>query len=234
MTEIHPPRLAEAILESLGATPEFRDAIIGDLAQEHAQRAERFGNRAARLWYYRQAFAATPALLRNWISGAKFADARRLLNVIGLAYVMTMMVETLVFFGLGAVANALREWSGASLPGSLSWLTPDRFPGVTPGGWMSAIALGLFAPLCAGYFAATFEESKPMVASIVLAFAWAGMVSLGMMTFALTRPNVTLAVPMWVRVAPIPFIMAACVFGGVLRVRRVSALRVAAASSSPS
>ena len=44
---IRPPRVAEAVLESLGAQPEFRDDVLGDLAEELAIRAGWDGERAA-------------------------------------------------------------------------------------------------------------------------------------------------------------------------------------------
>ena len=213
MTAIHPPRVAEAILESFGADAEFRDAILGDLTQEHAQRAERFGPRAARLWYYRQAVFASQALLRNWLAGAKFVDARRLLNVAGLAYVTTMMINMLVFFGGSAVVTSILPKSAWNVAANIGFV-------------MMVIA----APICAGYLAATFEESKPMTAAISLAFIWACFQGLGAI-YVYFAPDLRLDMPMLMRIAAIPFLMAACILGAVLRVRRVSALRVAEASS---
>jgi hypothetical protein len=208
MTEIRPPRVAEAILESFGANPEFRDAIIGDLAQEHAQRVERHGARAARFWYHRQALLATPALLRNWLSGAGWADARRLLHVVGLAYVMTLMIEVgIVLVGVAIVEpfGLLKQLDSAPLAR-----------------WVLGIAVGTFGPTCAGYLAAGLEARRPMVASFALGAVWTGFLVMGAIVSTLFMPhlNGTLMPPVWARFVFIPFIMAACLAGGVLNVRR--------------
>ena len=68
---IAPPRTAEMVLASLGAEPDFRDAVIGDLAQEFVERAERDDPSSARRWYYREAIRATPHLLRSWTRSAQ-------------------------------------------------------------------------------------------------------------------------------------------------------------------
>lgn len=221
MTETHPPRLAEAILESFGATPEFRDAVIGDLAQEHAQRVERYGERAARLWYYRQAAAACPALLRNWLTTAGWADARRMLNVAGLAYVLTMVIT--IGTSLLIIAVGGRPFHPV-LAGS-PWLQ-----------WGSGMLISMLGPICAGYFAASFEKSKPMAAAAALAFIWGVFIIAGVAISVVLPPPAPgpIALTSALRILNIPIIAACCFGGGVLRIRRVSALRVAATSSTPS
>ncbi|HEX7242371.1 MAG TPA: permease prefix domain 2-containing transporter, partial [Longimicrobiaceae bacterium] len=58
-----PPRTAERLLEALGAEPELRDALLGDLAEDFATRAADQGERAARRRYWREALRAAPYLL---------------------------------------------------------------------------------------------------------------------------------------------------------------------------
>ena len=48
ITPRRPPKTAEPLLEALGAEPEFRDALLGDLTEELAIRAAYDGERAAR------------------------------------------------------------------------------------------------------------------------------------------------------------------------------------------
>ena len=43
-----PPRLAERLVARLFADPEWRDAVLGDLAEEYADAAARHGATAAR------------------------------------------------------------------------------------------------------------------------------------------------------------------------------------------
>ena len=61
-----PPRYAERLLEALGADPYLREVVLGDLAEEHALRAQWEGEPAARRWYDREGLRAVPFLLRGW------------------------------------------------------------------------------------------------------------------------------------------------------------------------
>jgi hypothetical protein len=235
MTESHPPRVAEAILESFGADAELRDAILGDLAQEHALRCERYGERAARLWYYRQAVLAAPALLRNWVSGARWADVRRLMNVVGLAYVITMMIEIGGFLAIGAVVVEARSFLEGGLLGRSGFLA--AMLASTKVQLVVALIAGAFGPTCAGYFAASFEEKRPMIGAAAFAAASAIFIVAGIaLTSILPIPAMRLNTGAFIalRLSAIPFIAALCLAGGALRVRTVSARRAAAASSIPS
>ena len=209
MTTTQPPRFAETVLESFGAAPEFSDALIGDLAQEYARRAERYGEKSARMWYAREALLAVPHLLRNWLSRARLADARRLLNVAGLAYVSTLMVAMLASF---VVFGFLDLFS----------LEPAWFldPSVQVLGLYVA---SLIAPAVGGFFAASFEASRPMAAAAVLATAWAFVILAGAIVGALFMPEL-LSHPVvpstWARLLLMPFVMIACMAGGAVRVWR--------------
>ena len=63
-----PPRIAQWLVEkTLPPDPAERDAVLGDLAEEHAALAERDSRRAADRWYWRQAARSLgPNLLRRW------------------------------------------------------------------------------------------------------------------------------------------------------------------------
>jgi hypothetical protein len=235
MTESH-PGVAEAILESFGADAELRDAIIGDLAQEHALRLERYGERAARLWYYRQAVLASPALLRNWLAKAQWSDARRLFNVVGLAYILTMMIEVASAFTLAAIASeAGRQFLMGGVLGRSGFLS--AFLASTKTQLIVAAVAGTFGPTCAGYLAAKFEEERPMIGAAAFAAASATLIVVGI----LIMPTVPDAAAIQVgtiqfiamRLAAIPLIAACCLAGGALRVRVVSD-RLAVAPSRPS
>ena len=56
---------AERMLHALGAHPAFAEAVLGDLAEEHARREAEVGLLGARWWYAREAFRSVPHLLRN-------------------------------------------------------------------------------------------------------------------------------------------------------------------------
>lgn len=202
MNETHPPRFAEALLDSFGADAAFRDAILGDLAQEHALRSERYGDTAARLWYYRQAALTAPHLLRNWLAGARLADARRLLNVAGLAYVLSMMITMGAFFGASAI--------GSEIDPALTRTVMAASTGI----------LTFAGPILAGYLAATFEEKKPMIASLALACCW-GFLQIFTATWMYLSRDFNLDAPAWMRLAIVPFLMGLFVIGGAIRVKRV-------------
>jgi hypothetical protein len=68
---IAPPITVERLLEALGTKTDFRDGLLGDLAEEFALRAEREGAPATRRWYYRESIRATPHLLRDWARGLR-------------------------------------------------------------------------------------------------------------------------------------------------------------------
>lgn len=78
----------ERALHSIGADPAFVDAVLGDLAEERAERTVSQGARAAQLWYAREALRSMPhlvasavrvagwrrrAMLALWLSAIAFA-----------------------------------------------------------------------------------------------------------------------------------------------------------------
>jgi hypothetical protein len=99
------PRKAELLLEALGARSDFRDALLGDLAEEHAVRAERDGAAAARRWYYREAIRAAPYLLRDW---SRHLRARDVAHLAGIALTSLVFVEVLGAL-VGVVVVALLD-----------------------------------------------------------------------------------------------------------------------------
>lgn len=60
-----PPSWVEQVLQGVGASTTFADAVLGDLAEEHARRTAEGGALVARCWYAREAFRAVPHLLWN-------------------------------------------------------------------------------------------------------------------------------------------------------------------------
>lgn len=212
MTSIdaQPPRYPQAILESLGADPEVRDSVIGDLNQEFAERVERFGDRAARLWYYREAVQAMPHLARNWLAGAQFKDARRLLNVAGLVYVLTMMTQTLIWFTAMTIWIQTREALGLPTQAP-QWL-------VLP----LALLLTWSLPVVAGYAAASLEASRPLIAAIAAGIAWASFVLVAnlILLISLGPPPTGLTVPVVFRVVSVLMVVFGSFVGGSIRVWR--------------
>lgn len=200
------PRFAESVLESFGAAPEFRDAVIGDLAQEFALRVESHGERAARRWYYREALRAAPHLARNWLKRAEFRDARRLLNVVGLSFVLTFMVENLAFFAGAAIWISGREMLGV----------PSEPPRTAV--LMMAVVLAWMLPVCAGYLAASFAREAPMIAATAAGMTWATFVTVtAVIQVLIAHPPVERAwVPLTMRIASLTLVLFGSVAGGLL------------------
>ncbi len=81
MTAPSPPAVAERLLGAVIPDAEWRATILGDLREEFLAFSERFGHRAARRWYWRQAVAigsrrvATrfhfPPSRRSWVRTAE-------------------------------------------------------------------------------------------------------------------------------------------------------------------
>ncbi len=76
----------ERLLSLLGVDPEFADAVLGDLAEEHSSRLIRDGSAAADWWYTHEALRSAPYLLvevvrlaswrsRAWAAGIMAAAA---------------------------------------------------------------------------------------------------------------------------------------------------------------
>lgn len=78
---ITPPRTAESFLDALAEGIAFREDLVGDFAEEFAERARRDGKRSAQFWYYRELLRTTPHVLGSWMSRLKASDAVRLVSI---------------------------------------------------------------------------------------------------------------------------------------------------------
>jgi hypothetical protein len=97
--------LGERLLAGIGADPEFIEAVVGDLAEEYAERAERDGVGVARAWYAREWLRTAPHVLRSAIRHSPRARARVSMLLAALALTVT----------LGAVALMTRNGPPAHL-----------------------------------------------------------------------------------------------------------------------
>jgi hypothetical protein len=62
----HHPTTPELVIDGLISDPSIRDDILGDLAEEWAERRERDGIHSANWWYCMQGFRAVPHLVLAW------------------------------------------------------------------------------------------------------------------------------------------------------------------------
>jgi hypothetical protein len=206
---IAPPRTAEAILEALGAEANFRDALLGDLAEEFAQRAEREGAGAARRWYYRETIRTAPHLLREWWRGARMRDVSHLIGVALTSYVFVLM---LIVFAAGVARGVATTAGWSPDPQAIELDRPT---------WMAVdLLIGVAATTLGGYIAAWLGHRAPLVSALALGTLWS---SIFLLISALAGAG-----PAWARLVTAVVTVVGATIGGVLRVR--GSRRVLAAS----
>lgn len=89
LAQVSVPSRAESLLHLLGAGSPLAEDIIGDLAEEYAERRARDGDAAARRWYAREALRSTPHLLRTALTSGTEEGRLRLLVLLGLPAAIT-------------------------------------------------------------------------------------------------------------------------------------------------
>jgi hypothetical protein len=197
---IAPPATVERLLEALGTKTDFRDGILGDLAEEFALRAERDGAAAARRWYYRESIRASPHLLRDWARGLRAPDVRHLADVVIPSFVFA---ETLLFFVELTVVSVTK-----ALGLSLVVFGPPGGPIVRVVG-LTLLAMGA---IMGGWIAAWFDERTPLINALALGMAWSCGIIV-MSAIVGTRE------PIWYPVCATAMVVAGTTIGGILRVR---------------
>jgi len=206
-----PPRLMEQLLASLGATADFRDPLLGDLAEEHARRAAADGPRAAGRWYRREALRTAPHLLRDGVRHLHARDVAHLAGVVFSAWVLLQATLALVVLPLLFAALSIL---GITLPtlarGPLPWTDP------VAGG--AALVAGTLAATLGGRIAGALHGRAPLVGALALGATWA--------VLALVVGTFGGGIPLWYR-ALVPVVtLAGATAGGLLAVRALS-VRVA-------
>jgi hypothetical protein len=203
---IAPPRVAELLLESLGAQTDFRDSLLGDLAEEFALRVERDGIGAARRWYYRESIRATPHLLRDWARALRPRDLSHLAGVVLSSYVFLVMLA-------GFLAAVVRSAMVAlGVPLDLLLLRAGHPVLLHAIG----LPLGAVGAVMGGYIAAWLHDRAPLVSALALGVVWS-CVDLSVLTIVGGTPaRYQFAVPVVVVVGTAT--------GGALRVCRSRSL----------
>jgi hypothetical protein len=212
---IAPPRTTERLLAGLGAKPAFRDALLGDLAEEFASRVETDGIERATRWYRREAVRAVPHLLRSWAHGVRLGDIGHLLGVIATAYT-GMAVIALIFAGVFAGVVRTLGYQGQLLP---------RSSLVVPAVLSSVLLLGGVFSALGGYLAAWLDSRAPLVTATAFGTL--------LLLFASVAPHVIVGpvpsrFPGWY-LAAVPIVeFLGTIMGGILRVRASERANVAA------
>ena len=202
------PRTLEALLEALGAETQYREEVLGDLAEEFASRAERDGEPNARRWYRREAIRAVPHLLRSGWHRARRRGLGHLLGVIATAYTGVFIIEILatgIVFGTLGALGVLR--------------VPGRIRIDYPLWQASMVALGTLTATLGGYLAAWLNEEAPLFTAFAFSSAWSVIQAVGL---TITRTRSAFTLPMWYAVAVPAVIFLGVISGGILRVRQAT------------
>ncbi len=202
-----PPRTIERLLSGLGAHPDFRNAVLGDLAEEFASRVETDGIRGATWWYRREAARAVPHLLRSWLCGARLRDVGRVAGVIATAYT-GMLIASGILVGMTVRVARAVGYHGPLLP-PFSLFESTAF-------LIGMLAFSGALGTAAGYVTAWVDSRTPLVS----AATFGGLLLLvqfgAQHTIAGPLPAV---LPEWYLVGAPALGCIGTIVGGVLRVR---------------
>jgi hypothetical protein len=156
---IAPPLAIERLLGGLGAQSEFRDVLLGDLAEEFASRAETDGVASATRWYRREAMRAAPHLVRSWLRSVRRGDLGHLAGVVATAYTGALVLNITLMATVFGVVTSL-GYRVAQLPSSnviAMTLILSTF----------SLFAGIFAGV-GGYLAAWLDSRAPLVTATTL------------------------------------------------------------------
>jgi hypothetical protein len=193
MTASRPSQRIEALLASLGARAPYRDAVLGDLAEEHARRAESEGERAAARWYRREALRAAPHLLLDWARQLTPREVGR------LAVIAIVSGATLRLLQLGIVAAVVA--SLGVVPDSLVVVNAAWRDVVQEMPVLAAMVVALvqLVPVAVGFVAAWTNARGRIPAALVVATAVAGS-GMALLWFFVPTPlplSVSVVAPLW-------------------------------------
>jgi hypothetical protein len=207
------PRVAQGLLESLCPASAFRDAVLGDLAEEFAFRAQRNGLSAARRWYYRETVRAAPYLVRDWVRGARTVD------------IGSIIVWTLGTFVIGEVLRRFLMAAGVVV----AWGTVPDSIGMLYAAWRDVVldrptvvqVLGWIAPVAGGYLTAWANPRAPLTTAFAVGALPAAISMMATLWALFNAGHGELTPPSLEYRLVVPQLWLACTMtGGALRVLR--------------
>lgn len=182
---ITPPRWIERLLSSFGAEPGYRDALLGDLAEEFTIRVEEQSAGIARRWYFREALRSAPHLFGSWLRRVGARDVLQLAGITVAAlfamrlFGIAIRLAIVLSFGVRPDSASIIElaWRDISSE-SLAWalvpivLTRAATLGLGVAGASLYPKARMFLPLWfAGLYVATMAAGLASTPRIVLWFA---------------------------------------------------------------
>ncbi|MGH7500221.1 MAG: permease prefix domain 2-containing transporter [Longimicrobiales bacterium] len=193
MNDSTAPRRAERLLEALGAETDFREHVIGDLAEEFGIRLQWDGPRAARSWYYRESLRVAPYLLRDWWRNLRWNHVAYFANVVLWSSLSMIVLEML----LQRTASSLGPLTTSMFPKAFS-----QSAGIAALMLSWTLVDGAFA----GYVAARIGRRAPLPSALLVGITW-----MGVMVWSGWA-----GVPPWFLAANVTTMIAGTIAGGVL------------------
>jgi hypothetical protein len=178
------------LLEALGADSDFREAVIGDLAEEFATRAMWDGEAEARRWYRRECLRVAPYLIRDWWRRLSGRNVVYLGGVVAASSVAMLILERVLKL--------------------ITWIALREELARSPTLWIVWAGLMLLWTLVdgtlAGYVAGRLGRRAPLASALALALIW------GVAMILIQSASV----PWWFRATNTVVIMTGMLGGGVL------------------
>lgn len=197
-----PPRALESIIRSLGADPYLADVVLGDLAEEFAERAAFDGELEARRWYATEAIRSVPHLLRSALARLRVGDVPRL---VGIALFSWLALLPISLTALAIVATVLRLL-GVDVDVQLMTRSSSFIA-------VAMLAMPL-AGLAGGYVAAWRNARAPLIGAAAFGLV---LTSINLIAgFFAPSP-----LPPTYRVTALAMFNAAAIVGGVIRATRL-------------
>jgi hypothetical protein len=139
------PAVVETVLAGLNVDRDLRDAITGDLIEEHAELAAVHGERSADRWVRRQILRSLPVLVQ---AAVRNGGVRLLAAIVGAALTALLAVSLLI---------------GASAALVSTLVSPETMGRLT----IVALAIDLAFGAAGGYLAARLGRAAPLGAAFV-------------------------------------------------------------------
>jgi len=119
---------AERLLVALGVDPGFAEAVLGDLAEEYAQRLTRDGTGRAMAWYTREAIRSTPHLLWSGVARMYRYERGRFIAYVAGATVVATLAMAALHFADGPPVRIVGGISGAGDTLVINNVRPVQLP----------------------------------------------------------------------------------------------------------
>jgi len=203
---ITPSPRVEALLAALAADAPYRDAILGDLAEEFAIRVEEQGVVEARRWYRLQALRTAPHVLRQWARRLRSFDIAQLIA-------FTMIGNVAIGLVGRAIRTAIVMSFGVAVDNSalvdIAWRDLVEAQAVHAN---LAYFGGAASSVLFGYVLARLQRRAPLATCVVVGAAL--LVQLFLIAFLVDRPG------LWLRLTLAVVVASGTVLGGALRTLR--------------